>query len=312
VYLILYVARVGGDFMFARFMIPVLPLLYFIVERGIDNLPEKLRQYRLITFLVLIAATFVERQFRENILFHVDAATKELSGNWNETDGGPTRGIADERWVYTRKRFAVGNEMVGSLDVYCDIGKFYEPFFEGLPVKVAIMGGQNSIAYNANFNNCIDVYGLTDNYIAHLPITKRGRIGHEKEAPFDYLLKRGTHFEFFGVTIKQPETYSFDVAVLAIPQHNAWQLVKIINYDKAIMTELDKRFKAAGIPAVLPVYETVMPNFLKDILPTLTSDQAQKYYTDLQDLYFKKYPDPPVERQILDYIDLKKKQEQVK
>ena len=166
-----------------------------------------------------------------------------------------------------RKRFVVDGEMVGSLDFYWDIGKYYEPFFEGLPVKVAILGGQNSIAYNANFANCIDVYGLTDNYIAHLPITKRGRIGHEKEAPDEYLLKRGVNLEFFAVSIKQPETYTFDVAIFAIPQHNAWQLAKIINYDKAIMTELDKRFKAAGIPVVLPLYERVMPNDLKVIMP---------------------------------------------
>jgi len=38
--------------------------------------------------------------------------------------------------------------------------------------------------------------GLTDAYIAHLPISKRGRPGHEKQAPPDYLQKRRVNFVF--------------------------------------------------------------------------------------------------------------------
>jgi hypothetical protein len=255
----------------------------------------------------LIGSAFIEPRIRENILFHTDAASGQLSGNWNDDEGGgETRGIADERWVYTRKRFAVEGEMRGSLDVYCDIGKFYEPFFAGLPIKVAIMGGQNSIAYYANFPNCIDVYGLTDSYIAHLPITKRGRIGHEKVATDEYLENRGVHLEFFAVSFKPPETFGFDVAVLEIPQFHSWQIVKVINYDKHIMTELDKRFKAAGIKAILPVYEQVVPYYLKELMPKLSSEDVAGDYKLLQSLYFKKYPDPVVERQMLDYIAAKK------
>jgi hypothetical protein len=205
----------------------------------------------------------------------------------------------------------VGSELAGSLDVYCEIGKFYEPFFAGLPIKVAVMGGQNSIAYNANFANCIDVYGLTDNYIAHLPLTKRMRICHEKVAPDDYLFNRGVHLEFFGVTGKPPENFTFNVAAIEIAQFHSWQLMKVINYDNEIMTELYKRLKAAGIRSIIPVYAGVMSYYLKEVVPQLRSDEVATDYKILQDLYFKKYPDRKMQDQLLDSIAKKKKEESV-
>src|SRR5207249_10248364 len=146
IYLLFYVARVGGDFMFARFMIPVLPLLYFILEASLNRLPKTILRYRTALCLIFIGSVIAERQLREHLLFHYDAASAQLAGNWNDEDehGGETHGIADERWVYTRDRFIVDGAVRGSLDTYREIGKFYEPFFQGIPVKAAISGGQNS------------------------------------------------------------------------------------------------------------------------------------------------------------------------
>lgn len=39
VYLLLFVARVGGDFMFARFMVPIVPFVYLVIERAVNRLP---------------------------------------------------------------------------------------------------------------------------------------------------------------------------------------------------------------------------------------------------------------------------------
>jgi hypothetical protein len=312
VYLLLYVTRVGGDFMFARFLIPVLPLLYFIIEAVIDRFPPQLAKYRMLICIVLLGATPADRAFRERILFHYDAATKTLASNWDGDDGGTVRGIADERWAYTHTRFTVGAEPVGSLDTYVNIGKLLAPIFEGLPVKVVIMGGQNSIAYYADFANCIDIYGLTDSYIAHLPITKRGRIGHEKEAPSEYLLKRGVNLQFFGLTGKPPEYFTFNVVGIEIPQFQCWLLIKIINYDKHIMQEFYTRLGKASIKAIVPVYEGVMPYYLKEIMPKLHSEEAATDYKMLQNLYFKKYPDQKMQDQLLDSIARKKKEESVR
>jgi hypothetical protein len=306
VYLVLFVARVGGDFMFARFIIPVVPLMYFIVERSISQLEPQRINYRGILPLVLFCAVILEGILRENMLFHTDPQTGLEAGNWDGEDGGSTHGIADERWVYMRKRFQLNGVERGSMDVYSDIGKYYQQFFEGLPVKVAITGAQNMIAYYADFPTCINEYGLTDKYIAHLPITKRGRIGHEKMAPEDYFVKRGVQFQLFAVTQKLPETGSYDMAVFEIPEYGLWQLVKVITYDKDVVDELLKRFRAAGNRSMLPKYEFIMPNYLEKIMPTLPPSQVAEDYMGFKRLYFDRYPDSSAQRRIEAYIATKK------
>ena len=255
---------------------------------------------------MLFLAVVLEGILRENVLFHTDPETGLQAGNWDGEDGGSTHGIADERWVYVRKRFQLNGVERGSMDVYSDIGKYYQQFFEGLPVKVAITGAQNMIAYYADFPTCINEYGLTDKYIAHLPITKRGRIGHEKMAPEEYFVKRGVQFQLFAVTQKLPETGSYDMAVFEIPEYGLWQLVKVITYDKEIVDELLRRFRAAGNRSMLPKYEFIMPNYLEKIMPTLPPSQVAEDYVGFKRLFFDRYPDSAAQRKIEAYIATKK------
>ena len=49
------------------------------------------------------------------------------------------------------------------------------------------------IAYYSDLET-IDQLGLTDRYVAKLPIEHRGASGHEKHAPFEYLQERGVIF----------------------------------------------------------------------------------------------------------------------
>ena len=302
-YLVLFVMRSGGDFMFARFVIPVLPLIYFIVERALDRLPRPLSRFSLIFCLVLVLAVLGENQWRESVLFHTNSETAQLEGNWDGKAGGETRGIADERWVYMRKRFNLNGVERGSLDVYSDIGRYYESFFRGLPVKVAISGAQNSIAYYANFPTVIDQYGLTDSYIAHLPIKDRGRMGHEKEAPEEYLEKRGVNFELFAVTPEFPKTTAYNLAVFEIPQYGIWQLVKIIDYDSAIVGELSRRFLAEGNRSVMPRFNLIIPSYLDKLMPTLSREQVAEDYKGFKKIYLDKYPNATLQKRFEDFIN---------
>ncbi|MDP4219052.1 MAG: hypothetical protein Q8916_01615 [Bacteroidota bacterium] len=306
IYLVLNVARVGGDFMFARFMIPVLPLIYYLIESLVNRL-ALFPKFRFAVPIALICFVVLETGLREKVLFHFDQKSGQLAGNWDGPDGGETHGIADERWVYMRKRFLLNGVERGSLDVYCDIGKYYEPFFEGLPVTVAITGAQNMIAYYANFHTCINEYGLTDKFIAHMPITGRGRIGHEKMAPEEYLIKRGVQLQFFSVVQKLPEQRSWDMAAFEIPEYGIWQIAKVFVYDKPIMDELFRRFRAAGIRAMLPKYEMIMPLYLNTTMPSLPVEQVKEDYESFKRLYFNRYPDPAAQKRIEDYIAQKSK-----
>ncbi len=306
VYLVLNVARVGGDFMFARFIIPILPLLCYIIEDWLWRLQLKPKIEYAIAGL-LVGSIFLENMLREKILFHYDQATAQLAGNWDGNDGGETRGIADERWVYMRKRFLLNGELRGSMDVYSSIGKFYQPFFAGLPVTIAITGAQNMIAYYADFHTCINEYGLTDTAIAHQPITKRGRIGHEKMASEEYFVKRGVQLQFFAVMNELPKGRTWDMAAFEIPEYGLWQIAKVITYDKPIIDELFNRFRAVGIRTMLPKYDMIMPRYITDVMPSLPVEQVKDDYEGFKRLFFNRYPDPAAQKKIEDYIALKSK-----
>jgi hypothetical protein len=300
VYFIIYIAKVGGDFMFARFIIPVLPLIYFIIERSLDRAAFTIPLYKWGIPIALIGMVLFEGHFiRTKTLFHVDVNSNQLEADWgNEDNPGEVRGIADERWVYLRERFTLNGEKRSSIDVYSEVGKFLEPYFHDLPVTVAIGGAQNSIAYYGNFHNVVNVYGLTDKEIAHAPITKRGRIGHEKKATLDYLTGRDVNYYFFDITDKLPNPMPWDLAVFSLPQYGLYLTARVVTYNKEITQELTKRFANSRVPVGLQRYEQIVPKYIQKVLPTLPPDQAEENYKRMNQLYFRKYPNQQAQREI--------------
>jgi len=246
----------------------------------------------------------VENKLRERVLLHVDANTGLMQGNWDDTGGGETRGIADERWVYTRKLMRINGIERAPFEVYEEVGKFYEPFFRDLPVTVVIRGAQNILAYYANFRTVINEFGLTDTAIAHMPITKRGRIGHEKSAPDAYYVSRNAHFQLFAISPQAPKQRGYDMVILAIPHLGLIQLVKMVTYDKAIVEELERRFRTAGINAYFPNPERDMQELLT-LLPYLETERIERDFGRLKELYLNRYPAPEVEKKIEDFLALR-------
>ncbi|HET9136089.1 MAG TPA: hypothetical protein VFO76_05575 [Candidatus Kapabacteria bacterium] len=309
VYFIIYIAKVGGDFMFARFIIPVLPLIYFIVERSLDRADFITPLYKWGFPIVLIGMVVCEGHFiRTKVLFHYDVNSNQLEGDWgNEENPGEVRGIADERWVYLRERFTLNGEKRSSIDVYSEVGKFLEPYFHDLPVTVAIGGAQNSIAYYGNFHNVVNVYGLTDKEIAHAPIAKRGRIGHEKKATLDYLTGRDVNYYFFDITDKLPNPMPWDLAVFSLPQYGLYLTARVVTYNKEITQELTKRFANSSVPVGLQRYEQIIPKYIQKVLPTLPPDQAEENHKRMNQLYFRKYPNPEAQHEIDSIMSEKRK-----
>ncbi len=292
VYLILFVARVGGDFIFARFIIPVAGFIYFIIERALDRFPVKMPKYRIAIALLLLASVLVENKLRYYSLFHTDDRGNPTE-NWNlpDTMKGSTRGIADERWAYYNGYFINAGESRGPMAVYSDVAKYLEPFFHGLPVTVAIPGGMNMIAYYANFATCINEYGLTDAYIAHSQLSTRGRIGHEKKAADEYLQKRHVDFELQHVVSNLPTELDGNIIAFQIPDIGFWQLARLITYDSSIMNELDRRFSATNNDSRLPLYQYIIPEYIDKVLPNSSLDKIENDYAGFRQFYLDKYPD---------------------
>jgi hypothetical protein len=290
VYLILFVARVGGDFMFARFIIPVVPFVYFIIERGVESLPSKMLKYRIAIAVILLGSLLAENKFREGVLFHFNDEGKPV-GNWDLGGEGSTRGIADERWVYYYDHFDIGGVQRGTMDVYSEIGKYLEQYFRGLPLTVAMPGATNMVAYYGNFSTCLNEYGLTDAYIAHSHLSMRGRIGHEKKAQDDYLERKHVEFELQLVVSNLPPELHGNTIAFQIPELGLWQLARLITYDSSILNELARRFDDANNDSRLPLFQYIIPEYIDSVLPNASLDKIESDYAGFQQLYFNRYPD---------------------
>ncbi|HSQ59633.1 MAG TPA: hypothetical protein VLT84_04290 [Acidobacteriota bacterium] len=169
-----FVIRVGGDFMFGRFLIPITPLLLILIELGITR----------------IAALTAPRPRFAWIVPGVVAAGILFTPYPLPTDPFATiRGIVFEPNFYSPEANGVARRQ----------GQRLRPFFEGLPVCVAFYGGEAAWIYYARPRVALEcVTGLTDRRIARQPIEDRGRVGHEKLASPEYVLnERRAHLTFF-------------------------------------------------------------------------------------------------------------------
>jgi hypothetical protein len=162
-----YVVRAGGDFMFARFLIPITPICFFLLESSIAALSRRGTVRVLIGLLVAAGSLLSLNQF--------DPGTMSISG------------IVDERAHYPAEK----------IDKAQSDGRMLRQSLGDLDVTVGFYGGMAMLMYYSGLPVAIECNaGLTDEYIAHLPLAERGRPGHEKKAPYDYLLERKVNFVF--------------------------------------------------------------------------------------------------------------------
>lgn len=167
---IFYIIYVGGDFMFARFIVPILPVSMLITwDRLLETSSSWQEKFSsngkkislMVLFIFLIAP-----------LFSTGAFTKNAMEIYKET------GISHERLIYK------------------DLGKSNLSYDkEALrDLNVSFWGAQAHFIYYMRPNLAIESStGLTDFYLARRKLSERGRIGHEKTAPLDYLKERGIH-----------------------------------------------------------------------------------------------------------------------
>jgi hypothetical protein len=165
---------VGGDFMFARFFIPITPFLFYLMEVFANRILN--RKYLIPFAAAVLLATYFYRYPQE---------IKTL-----------TNKVVDERNFYPKERIAEARQK----------GSVLSRYLKNTTTKAAIFGSQAMLAYYAEFPLTIEgENGLTDAYIAHQSIQERVRPGHEKVAPVEYLYQREVNFVFsFGLWVFPP------------------------------------------------------------------------------------------------------------
>jgi hypothetical protein len=248
----LYVMRVGGDFMYARMLIPATPFFFLVLEFAAGRLLAGRPRVELaVAAVIVVAFAWTPYPFKGE---------------------GWQGGIVNEREFYrpdeVESRRAEGETL--------------RRYFAGLPVSIAIVGSQAKLAYFARPAVAIEAQtGLTDRWIAHQPLVHRGRVGHEKIAPVSYLLSRKVdfvihHFATESLGLKQSVPL-VQILFDRVPGY-------MVHWDPPLLAELAKRgARFVDFPAELDARRADYAR--------LPSDSLRIEYTRLKAFYFDSVPD---------------------
>jgi hypothetical protein len=248
----LYVMRVGGDFMYARMLIPATPFFLIVLEAAVTRLVAGRPRLEWAAMAVLVAAVaFMPYPFKAT---------------------GWKAGIVNEREFYKPE----------DVEVQRSDGATLRRYFEGLPVSIAFVGSQARLAYYARPAVAIEAQtGLTDRWIAHQPLAHRGRVGHEKVAPLSYLLSRRVDFvihHFPTETLGMQQ--SLPMALIYFDRITGY----MVHWDPPLLTELAKRgARFVDLPSALDERRAAY-----DQLP---ADSLRMEYARLKLFYFDFVPD---------------------
>jgi hypothetical protein len=202
---LLYVTRLGGDFMFARFLIPSTPLLVLVIEDVAVLSRRRFVEWGVL--VIMVAGILVARIPHQQLL----PGRERVHGIVNEANFYP------DDYLETLRR---QGEILGAA-------------LQGTQAGVGLLSGQDAIAYFGNLHYALEPHGLTDRQLARKPLTERGRPGHERTATLEDLLLRHVHFRL---------RYGFMVGLSMQEQIRFADLYgQIVYYDNNVMRQLRGR-----------------------------------------------------------------------
>jgi len=247
---------VGGDFMFGRLLIPIVPFLLLLFERGFHSVFANRRALG----LALLGATVAMNLFSPF------------------PSKSPGRGIVDERDFYVREMSTWAADMDRD-------GAILREFLKGTGARICFFGSEARLVYRSQVATAIECEtGLTDRRIARQPVVARGRVGHEKPAPLDYVLaERAVNFLFklpWGPTV-----LGLDRAVPDVPIRFGNVPARVLTWEAPLMETL----KSRGV--AMPDLPAQLDGFLQR-LPSLSPAEAQRAFAGLRKLYFDHTRDP--------------------
>lgn len=277
-YLVFFVARVGGDFMYARFVVPLLPLLFVAFELGLRAFRPRALLHSLLA-VALPLFVLVERPLLRDPLFRDPDAF----------DGrARLRGIEDERWYWTHD--VGGGE--SQIERYARLGGHFGDFFAGLDVSVSILG-QASLGYYGKFPRVVEENGLTEPSIARRPLTTRGRIGHEKRATLDDLRDLGVDLRLL---LGRPEDEPYRIVYFTIDDYSVTG--ELLRYDPSFLARLVGQNPDRILAVAFPAW---FDHWLEAEAPRLGRAELEKAARGFEDYYFEFHEDP-VRRARLDLV----------
>jgi len=265
---LVYVAKIGGDFMLGRLLLPILPPVFILAELGIRALAQTQRRW--VNVLAVGALG----------LFCTAAVPVRTI-----RDGEKYRYLADERTFYpvaTYRPFALNVP-------YWNWAEAFNKVFAKLTRKPNLaMGSLGIIGYETGLR-MIDNYGLVHRGVAHTRIRTRGRPGHEKLIGPGMLVQ--TDADLSDIGVYPPEYEHYGTVVIAGVGFSA------VRYDAPLFSELQ----------TVGVRQPALVRFIKDYRPPRGKDALSRLECDLwymEQVYFQHNHDDdrrkPVVKRVLD------------
>lgn len=256
-----YLARVGGDFMFARMLVPLTPFLALALEFALLPIMSGLARTSNSKIPIPIKGILIIGILL--ILFVYQGA------RWSGLGG--KRGVYNEWYVYHKFQPDWASDSRKKAEVL-------NRYFAGLPVRIGYFGGEaRMLFYMPDVVGVECETGLTDYFTAHLPLTTRGRVGHEKKPPIDYLIsQRKVQFVFAGHAID------------ALQLRNSIPNLKIrfdgiegqiLFWDQPLMMELKKR------GAVFPDFPAEIDQYIAN-MNKIPQEKIKRDYRMIKRFYF--------------------------
>lgn len=242
-----YVAHVGGDFMYARLLVPATPFYLILIELAMERLVPARRGWpALAASAAALALALTPYPFRGE---------------------GWVKGIINEWAFYTPQERARARAF----------GLRLRQYFRGLPVRAAFCGGQAILAYYSQAPLAIEsATGLTDPFIAHQRLDRRGRVGHEKGTPIPYLIARRAHFCMWTGTLWADSLASY-LPLVRLKLDTL--VVTVITWDPPVIAELERRGAVVDdFPAALDEY--------RPLIPVAPVEQVREVYEKARRFYF--------------------------
>ena len=204
---LLYIIKVGGDFMEFRFLVPILPFLSILIAQAIMSI-----KYNLLRVLIVAVMVFASYKHAKEFTISKD-------------------GI--ESFSYLN-----GHLYVPQAD-WIGIGKRLHQLFPKNSIKIATTAA-GAIPYYTDFYT-IDMLGLNDKWIAKNGIKISDRSGHSKYTTLQYLFKQKVNF-----VIGHPQMVPISSPAIRNPQKFFWIKIdksKLPPYTKILEIPINSRYK---------------------------------------------------------------------
>lgn len=248
---VIYLVMMGGDFMFARLLISFSGVFFLGMEMFLYyRLKEGSRIF--FSILLLLSLPLYYNPYEGTKLPIIDGITEESS-------------IYRINEVYRLKQI---------------LFPLRESFQNG-NVHIAFSGSQAMYAYYMNPPYALEIStGLTDTEIARMGSQSRGRIGHERLIPVDYLYDRGIDILLFDRDLPGQTDYNL-LRIKGIPTP-----FRILKYKKNTMKYLKKNPRLEFID-----FEEYLDKYIEN-MDSYSTTKIKKDFREFNKYYFHLNRDP--------------------